>query len=42
MDEYGLDSSNGSCSGITNKTECINKKGNWTGYGGAQRLCDWK
>jgi len=39
--EYGY--STNSCSGITNKTDCENKKVNWTGYGGvAQRVCDWK
>ena len=37
---YGV--STNSCSGITNKTDCENKKVDWTGYGGAQRVCDWK
>ena len=37
---YGV--STNSCSGITNKSDCENKKVDWTGYGGAQRVCDWK
>ena len=37
---YGV--STNSCSGITNKSACENKKVDWTGYGGAQRVCDWK
>ena len=37
---YGV--STNSCSGITNKSACENKKVDWTGYGGSQRVCDWK
>jgi hypothetical protein len=41
LDLYGLDSSYSSCPGITNETDCINKKNDWTGWGG-QKVCEWK
>lgn len=41
LDLYGLDSSYSACPSITNETECINKKNDWTGWG-AQKVCEWK
>jgi hypothetical protein len=41
LDLYNLDNSYSSCPSITNETDCINKKNDWTGWG-ASNVCEWK
>ena len=42
LSAYGLSSSYSSCPGITNETDCINKKVDWSGYGYPKKVCEWK
>jgi hypothetical protein len=42
LDLYNLDNSYSSCPSITNETDCINKKNDWTGWSGPKKVCEWK